>query len=254
LKITEKYDKIYLGGDFLFIIKLANINIGINSRFSSLKSFCREYISGADYFDFNVSVTDDEIAAEREITKGQYSDAYLESVCIYRAICRRLPEYGAFLLHAAVVRLDGEAYAFSAPSGTGKSTHVSLWKDHFGERAEIINGDKPVLRFVDGKLRVYGTPWCGKEGYNKNSDAPLSAICFLEQGKTNIINKLDAAEAVLRVFKQILLPRSEKDADLLFPLLDKMLTTVPCFKLSCNISDEAVTVAYNAITKGSSEL
>ena len=147
---------------------------------------------------------------------------------------------------------DGFAYAFSAASGTGKSTHTSLWLEHFGDRARIINGDKPIFRFVDGKLRAYGTPWCGKEGFNVNADAPLSAICFIERGSKNEISRIDASEAVMRMFTQILMPPEESAIDVLFPLLEKMLTSLPCFVLKCTISDEAVTVAYNAFTRGNS--
>jgi len=101
--------------------------------------------------------------------------------------------------------------------------------------------------FINGELFVYGTPWCGKEGYNTNSSAPLSAICFLEQGKTNVIDRIPPEDALIRVFPQILFPETEASADLLFPLLDKMLTTVPAYRLICDISDEAVAVAYNAM-------
>ncbi len=250
LKIKLKYDKIYIGGDFLFIIKLAELKIGISERSPYIKNLCREYLCDADDFDFCVSVTDNEINEERSNSNEQRSDAYLESLCVYRAICQKLPEYGAFLLHASVIKLEEQAFAFSAPSGTGKTTHTLLWRNHFGDRAEIINGDKPIFRFKDGCLRVYGTPWCGKEGYNKNSSAPLSAICFLEQGKCNEIKKLDPKDALIRVFHQILLPKTEIAVDLLFPIINKMLMSVPCFLLSCTVSDEAVNVAYNAMTKG----
>jgi len=231
----------------LFIIKLADINIGINCKYPVLKSFCRDYLSDSKAPDFTVAVTDEDVFKERQKASDGFSDAYLASICIYRMICKCLPEYGAFLLHSSVVELDGVAYAFSAPSGTGKSTHTSLWLKHFGDRAKINNGDKPILRFINGELFVYGTPWCGKEGYNTNSSAPLSAICFLEQGKTNVIDRIPPEDALIRVFPQILFPETEASADLLFPLLDKMLTTVPAYRLICDISDEAVAVAYNAM-------
>ena len=236
-----------MGGDLLFVIKLAEIKIGIFSEYPSVKNFCKDYICNTNEYDFAVSVTEGERALEKNLDAAQHSDAYLESICIYRKICQKLPEYGAFMLHASVVECDGEAFAFCAPSGTGKSTHTSLWLEHFGNRARIINGDKPVLRFIDGTLHVYGTPWCGKEGHNVNACAPLKAICFLERGSINQAFKLDAAEAVSKIFSQILLPSDEGTADLLFPLLDKTLTRVPSYRLTCNISKDAVTVAYNAM-------
>ena len=70
----------------------------------------------------------------------------------------KMPLYGAFLMHAAVVEVDGIAYVFTAPSGTGKSTHVQLWLDHFGPRARVLNGDKPLFRFEGNTLYACGTP------------------------------------------------------------------------------------------------
>ena len=99
-----------------------------------------------------------------------------------------MPDFDAFLLHAAVIEVDGLAYAFAAPSGTGKTTHIALWKKFFGDRANIINGDKPIIRFENGTPYIYGTPWCGKEGYNINTKAPLAALCFIERSPENTIH------------------------------------------------------------------
>lgn len=231
----------------MFVIKIADIKIGIHSEYESLKRFCQDYLCDSDEYDFSVSVDKNEKSQEKENATEPHSDAYIESICIYRKICKRLPEYGAFMLHASVVQCDGDAFAFCAPSGTGKSTHTSLWLKHFGERAGIINGDKPVIRFVGGVPYVYGTPWCGKEGHNINTCAPLKAICFLERGENNRAFPIDAAEAVTKIFSQILLPSDEQAVDMLFPLLDKTLASVPAYRLFCNISNEAVTVAYNTM-------
>ena len=240
----------------MFNIKIAELNILIDNKYPLLERMCQDYICADEEADFSVSVSEAEIEAEcsdsETVIGHRASPAYAESICIYRAICRKLPEYDAFLFHSSVVECDGLAYAFSATSGTGKSTHTALWLEHFGNRARIINGDKPIFRFVNGKLRAYGTPWCGKEGFNVNADAPLSAVCFIERGSKNEISRIDAGEAVIRMFSQILMPFEEASVDILFPLLEKMLTSLPCFVLKCTISDEAVTVAYNAFTNDNS--
>ena len=75
------------------------------------------------------------------------------------------------LLHSSAVVVDGYAYLFSADSGTGKSTHTGLWKQHFGDRAYIINDDKPAIRKVDGEWYVFGTPWSGKTDTSVNPRA-----------------------------------------------------------------------------------
>ena len=163
----------------MFTIEIAGLTIGIEHKYSWVKKQCKDYIVQSQP-NFTVSVSQDDIEKESIASSGAFSPAYCESVCIYRAICMKLPEYDAFLLHSAVVEVDGNAYAFVAPSGTGKSTHVALWCDYFGNRARVINGDKPIVRLSnDGRVYVYGTPWCGKEGYNINTYAPLKAICFI---------------------------------------------------------------------------
>ena len=58
-------------------------------------------------------------------------------------------------MYGAVVADDGSGYMFTAPSGTGKSIHVALWKKYF-ENAEIINGDKPFIRVDESGVWVYG--------------------------------------------------------------------------------------------------
>ncbi len=230
----------------MFNVKIAGIIIGIDNRFELTHRICRNYICEG-IPEFSVSVNDDEIEAEKGSVLSRVSDAYAESVCIYRAICRRMPEYGAFLFHSAVVECDGRAYAFAAPSGTGKSTHAALWLKYFGERARIINGDKPILRRDGEFFFAYGTPWCGKEGLNENDRSPLAAICFLERGKENRIVKLDSSESVGLLFPQILMPESETDVAMLFPLLSDLLGSVGCYRLTCDISEEAVMVAYNGM-------
>ena len=148
-------------------------------------------------------------------------------------------------MHCAVIEYEGKGYAFAAKSGTGKSTHISLWKKRFGKDVNIVNGDKPIMRFLeDGKLYAYGTPWCGKEGFQANTSAPLHAICFLERAPENTIRKIKADEAVMRIFHQILSPEDIETVDSLFPLLDRTLKEIPCYVLGCNISEEAAEVAY----------
>ena len=112
-----------------------------------------------------------------------------------------LLKFNGISLHASAVEVDGKAYLFSGPSGTGKSTHTKLWKQMSGERAHIFNDDKPALRYVDGKWFAYGTPWSG-HGDNINMKAPLAGICFLKQSGENKIRRLSTTEAVQKIIWQ----------------------------------------------------
>ena len=68
-----------------------------------------------------------------------------EYICCGAAFCRELIGHGRFFLHASAVVYEDAAYLFSAPSGTGKSTHTALWRELF-PGSYILNDDKPVLQ------------------------------------------------------------------------------------------------------------
>lgn len=232
----------------MFTIRIAELNICINNKYHGVERLCRDYMTACAKPDLTVSATDEEIAAEIEISPYSASPGYSESICIYRHICERLYEYDAFLLHSAVVECDGKAYAFAAASGTGKSTHAALWLEQFGERARIINGDKPIIRFIGDRAYIFGTPWCGKEGYNVNASSPLYALCFIERAEENSIRPSCSSETVKRLFNQILIPHDGEAVIKLTSLLDRLVRRIPCFILSCNISTEAARVAYEGMS------
>lgn len=233
----------------MFKIRIADFTIEIDNKYDFVKKQCREYVVNDPKSDLTVSCTYEEIDAERALTSEcGFSDGYLESVCLYRNICLRLPEYDAFVLHSAVIEVDNKAYAFAARSGTGKSTHINLWRKHLGDRVKVINGDKPILRCKGDLMVAYGTPWRGKEGWGENISAPLKALCFIERSEKNEIKKLDKAEAASRLMKQILMPTEAFGAVKTLELADKMLKSADTWLLSCNISEEAAEIAYEAMS------
>lgn len=235
----------------MFYIKIADINVCIVNKYKYVKNLCRDYIiDEPETVDITVEISDDEINAEINAADIEVTPAYAEGVCTYRCICKQLPErFNSYLFHSAVIEYEGNGYAFAAKSGTGKSTHIGFWQKRFGEGVRIVNGDKPIVRFVGDKLYAYGTPWCGKEGFNINTSVPLKAICFLERAEKNKIRRISADEALIRIFHQILAPSDLATVDSLFPLLDRTLRDVPCYLLGCNMSEEAAEVAYNEMSK-----
>lgn len=169
----------------MFVIELAGIRIGIDNRYSFIERQCYGFVCEGTDVAFTVSVTSDEILEEQK--HGEFSEGYCESICIYRHICEQLPAYNIFLMHSSVIEVDGYAYAFTAKSGVGKSTHTALWLKNV-PNARVLNGDKPLYRLEkDGSLTAFGTPWNGKENWGENISAPLAAICFIERGIENRI-------------------------------------------------------------------
>lgn len=159
-----------------------------------------------------------------------------------------LLDHSGCLLHASAVALDGKAYLFSAPCGTGKSTHTGLWRQYFGEDAEILNDDKPAIRLIDDTLWVYGTPFSGKVDLSANKRAPLAGICMLEQGSENRIRRLTPAEALPLLMQQTIRPTASVRMEHLLTRLDEILRTVPVYRMSCTISEEAVQTSYEAMS------
>ncbi len=233
----------------MFIIKLADISIGIDNRFEFTKEFCKDYIIETDQYDFKVSVNEEEILKQKNEIEVNAPDDFTESICIYRKIAQELPKYNAFVFHGASVEVNQKAYCFTAKSGTGKTTHISLWKKVFGDKVNIINGDKPIIRLIDNKFYVYGTPWSGKENLNRNVHFPLKSICFINQSKINSIEKLTSHQALNKILHQIYLPQNKIDLETTLDLLGRLLQQTDLYNLNCNISDEAAELSFNVMTK-----
>lgn len=214
-----------------------------------------------------IHITPQLIAEERTYAEqADYPEAYLSRIALLRQVAELGPKLGMFVAHMATLEYQGHAYAFAAPSGTGKSTHVRLWQQAFGDDISIINGDKPLLRLATEKkstgecntesadtsaktsIFAYGSPWAGKEHWHVNTCAPLAGICFLSRGTHDKCRSVTAAEALPRALKQIHMPQNPESALLTLDFLDVLLREVPLFELSCTISENAVKASFEAMT------
>ena len=227
------------------VIRIAGVTIDVKNKYTYFDDFAKEFqFDGKP--DFTVEVSDEYM--KKVIARNpEHSDGYLESLEIYRIICRKLLDYDAMLMHCAAVCVDGEAYLFTALSGTGKTTHINLWREKFGDRFLVINGDKPILRIRDGRFFVCGTPWRGKENYGHNVVAPIKAICILERGEKNEIRKIPPHEAISTVLTQTLRTEDMSEMEKTLRLTDKLLKSVPFYVLRCNMEKEAAEVSYNGM-------
>lgn len=231
----------------MFAIKLADIRIRIHNRYPYLQEQCRDYLCPDEDVAFSVTVTPEEIEKEKQF--GDFSDGYCESICAYRQICEQLPRYNVFLMHSSVLEVDGYAYAFTAKSGVGKSTHTRLWLENV-PHARVLNGDKPLFRIEeDGGVTVFGTPWNGKENWGENISAPLAAICFIERGEQNSIKRAAEADAVGRLLHQLYLRGSRESVNRQLLLMDALIRAVPYYVLRCNISKEAALLSFGTMKK-----
>ena len=141
-------------------ILLADLKIQIEHEYQYMTQFCKDYLSEFDAPNIIASADKKSILKEKELVPNAPIES-CESLCIYRAIAEQLPRFDRFVFHGAAIEYDGSAYLFTAPSGTGKTTHINLWRKYLGDKVDIINGDKPIIK-VNETATVYGTPWAGK--------------------------------------------------------------------------------------------
>lgn len=231
-----------------FIVELADKYIEINSVHDELKNFFRDYLVTDVTSDCSVSLSTEDILAEQEATsENQFSPTYLETLALLRKLAEILPSYNRILMHGASISYNEHAYLFTAPSGTGKSTHIRLWKKYLGDDVKIVNGDKPFISLEDEPL-IYGSPWAGKENWHRNCKMPLKGICFVQRGTTNSIRKIEASDCLSLLFKQVYLPADTLAAGLTLELIDTLIKKVPLYVLTCDMSEDAVKCSFEALT------
>lgn len=192
----------------------------------------------------------DKVKSKYPELTDDYAEHLGTSVLFYKEL---LKNHNGFLLHSSAVVVDGKAYLFSANSGTGKSTHTSLWLQKFGERAYILNDDKPAVRLIDGIWYAFGTPWSGKNDISVNEGVPIAGICMMERGEKNEIARFGGKSAIFEIFAQTNRPRMQEYREKLLELLDDMISNVPIWKMKCNMDPEAATCAYEAMSSVNKE-
>ena len=164
------------------------------------------------------------------------------------SFCRQLVQYDSLMLHSSCVVVDERAYLFSAPCGTGKSTHVRLWLELFGDRAYILNDDKPVLRIIDGEIYAYGTPWSGKEDLSRNERVLLGGIAVVERATENSICPLDPQRALYSIFNQTTRFITPMYMGQFMDTVGKIVESGKIYKLSCNMDISAARLSYETMS------
>lgn len=227
----------------------------ITSLTVKMDSFGRTVLQAEPYRCEPVESPDIVIQSMWETAKVTHADYYAnvsddigEYLFTGSSFYKQLLNFGGFMLHSSAVVVDGKAYLFSANCGTGKSTHTKLWLDLFGDRAYILNDDKPALRLEDGVWYAYGTPWSGKHDISVDARIPLGSIAMIHRGEENNIRPFSGKEAVLELIRQVNRPRDMQFRIRLLELLDQLFAMVPIWYLECNMEPEAAIVSYEAMS------
>lgn len=159
-----------------------------------------------------------------------------------------LINHQAFILHSSFISWQNNGILFTAPSGTGKSTQADLWKKY--EDADIYNGDRTIIRKIDGKYYGFGSPYAGSSGIYRNESAPIKAIVVIEQGPDNVIRRLHGREAFLPLFRETLMNTWNKEyMEKMTDLLMDAACQIPIYHLSCRPDQDAINTVKNEILK-----
>ncbi|MBR3740549.1 MAG: hypothetical protein IKN04_08825 [Clostridia bacterium] len=234
-----------------FRIAVAGHSVAVHALHTRVFSLCKEYLTDLAP-DMEISVTESDLESERQEAKKsrspQQNDAYLETLAVYRKISEKMLAYDTFLMHGAVVATGGNAYMFTAVSGTGKTTHIKKWLKYVDD-AFVVNGDKPLIKITDTQAIACGTPWCGKEGFGANAMVPLKAIVMMERGEENVMEKISFSQAFLYLLQQTYRPAGADQMRKTLSLLSVLRDKVCFYRFRFNnLADDAFSVSYQALT------
>jgi len=195
--------------------------------------------------DINIRADHYVISEGGEDTCADYCTPFLLCGIAFRNL---LMHHEGLVIHSSSLACNNKGILFTAPSGTGKSTHVRIWKWAYGDEVTIVNDDTPAVRFINGTPILFGTPWSGSPGVYSNTKVPLKAIVALERSSENSIRKLNPLEALPVLMKRSLLPYyDEKMMAVACGLVERLMEIVDFYKLGCRPDKEAAELARSCV-------
>lgn len=229
-------------------IRVAGMNILIESAGPLLRHLCSDYAAAFDAPDCVIRVTEEDLERERALSEQQKGRPVhpreLEVAAAHRQVAEAALRRGILLMHGAAIAAEGRCYIFTAPSGTGKTTHIRHWLRTV-PGSFVINGDKPLIDV--GQRMVYGTPWSGKERMNVNTAVPLAGLIQLTRGDENVLIPRTFSQMLPCLVQQSYIPADRAGAQAACGLLGG-LSAVPCWLLRCTPDEASARVAYEGLT------
>lgn len=205
----------------------------------------------------SVRITPDEIRAEkeyiidywrqREVRFPDDDESYFEFTALQKKVLPALIDHRILYLHGSAICVNRQGYLFTAPSGTGKSTHVRLWRERFGDEVITINDDKPLIRVENDEIYLCGSPWNGKHGIGCQMEVPLRAIVKLRRGNSNRIEPLSTAEAFRELYLETYHFEEKEKMQAVMAMLGQIIERIPCYSLHCNMESDAAETARAGI-------
>lgn len=241
-----------------FKIEIAGLVALVQPLFFSTREYCRSYLTDKEP-EFFVEVSESDLIYEQEMAEieaieeglriRKFTNPFLERATIQRKIAEQLLNRNTILFHGSTVGVDGFAYLFTAPCGTGKSTHTRLWRENFGSRAVMVNDDKPFLRITPAGVIAYGSPWSGKHGLDNNISLPLKGICLLQRGSENRIQKVNGRDCIAELIHYSFVPEDPVGQDNALRLVNELSDMVPIWRMKCTKDPSAALVSFDAMSQ-----
>ncbi|MBQ3920227.1 MAG: hypothetical protein II695_11160 [Oscillospiraceae bacterium] len=226
--------------------RFADKRVRIDSIYPDVHALCRRYAVQGDA-DIDIRIVHDDIL--NEISDSCTSEGYAETLAVYRKIAEIMPYYDIFLFHGSAIAVDNECYIFAAPSGTGKSTHARLWREVLGDRAVMVNDDKPLIRIDNGCCYAYGTPYDGKHRLSNDICVPIRAVCIIQRDTHNHICETGFSEAFPFLMAQSYRPRDAAALGRTISLIERMKESVRFYRLGANMEHSAAELSYETMRK-----
>ncbi len=235
------------------VYKIANVKVKIEYFQKFTDYIFKPYLIDGNDYDIFIQVTNEDLEYEKSLCPNAFEEGY-ENIAILRKFSEyMLTEKNGLLFHASSVAYKGNAYLFTAPSGTGKSTHTAILKKLLGDELTYINDDKPILRLENGIINVYGNPWSGKHFRGENVKFPLKAIIKVKRATENSVQKISSDEMLPVLFEQSAYATDEVSGNNLLDLILKISKSADFYILNCNKEDNAGETTIKYILKGDKE-
>lgn len=250
-----------------FNVNIAGIETEIHTVYPSSYFYCQQYLSDG-IPTIRIEVTAEEIKSEidegkeffytcteyigeqnKKIVLKETNESRTEISIVYRKFVEAVLDYNRIFMHGAVISAQNQAIMFTAPSGTGKTTHIMKWLQKL-DGAFVVNGDKPIIEITNNDVTAYGTPWCGKEKLGMNTKARLKNIVLMERNDKNRIEEISFGQAYPFLLQQTYLPREPEKAKKTLKLLNKLYQKVHIYRFQFNnFEDDCFEVAYHGILR-----
>ena len=218
--------------------------VGRLSRYATGFRFAM-YRNGKEYL---LVKEDDSNIVESNLGNDEKADPSLVRFGIWIMFGIIIAPLGAIAIHSSVIVKDDGAVLCLGESGTGKSTHTRLWRENI-EGARLLNDDSPIIRIVDDRCVVYGSPWSGKTHCYINKCVPVQALMRLSQAPHNKIYRLPALSAIGAVLPSCPPAFAYYDGlqDEICNTVSDIISCTPVYHLECLPDADAAELSHTTI-------